>query len=86
MVLILTGLVLMFLLGLYVGANVELRLLMQAKPMPADADAASGSDFDPAGSTYRTDSAASTGPQNGDLTTGQKNSPKSPNDSTKLAA
>jgi hypothetical protein len=87
-VLILTGLVLMFLLGFYVGTNVELRLLVQAEPVPADADdaAASGSAFDPAASTCPTDSVASTGPQNGDLTTGQTNSPKSPNDSTKLAA
>jgi hypothetical protein len=80
--LILTGLVLMFLLGVYVSTNVELRLLAQAKRMPADA--ASGSA--PASSTSRTDSAALTGPQNGDFTTGQQNSPKSPNGSTKLAA
>jgi hypothetical protein len=37
-VLILTALVLMFLLGLYVGANADLRLLAQADPIHTDAD------------------------------------------------
>jgi len=67
-VLILTSLVLMFLLGLYVGANVDLRLLAQADPRQTDADA------------------HNTERENGNSTTAQKNSPQSPNDSTKLAA
>ena len=73
-VLILTALVLMFFLGLYVGANVDWELLAQADPKQTDTH-----EHSPA---RENDAAATVQP----AATARKNDAHSPLDSTKRAA